>query len=140
MPGLDRLSWHDIDSKTMRDFTAIINMAGQNVLDPSRRWTAGFKQNVWNSRINTTSLLTREILKANPEDRPKVFINLSGVSCYKPDETKIYTENDPVAKYDYLSDLCLEWEKAATIDKSSGVRNVKLRTGVVLGREGKFLR
>lgn len=139
MPGLDRISWSDIDSRAIREFSAVINMAGQNVLDPSRRWTAGFKQNVWNSRINTTSLLAREILKANPEDRPEVFINLSGVSCYKPDDSKVYTEEDPVKKYDYMSDLCIEWEKAATLDKSSGVRNVKLRTGVVLGREGGMI-
>ena len=38
-----------------------------------------------------------------------------------------------------MSELCIEWEKAATIEKSSGVRNVKLRTGVVLGREGGMI-
>lgn len=115
-------------------------MAGQNVLDPSRRWSPGFRQNVWNSRINTTSLLTKAIMNEKPEDRPKVFINISGVSCYKPDDKKIYTENDPVEKFDYMSDLCIAWEKAATLDKSSGVRNIKLRTGVVLGREGKVFK
>lgn len=134
------MSWHDVEHKGIRDFSAVINMAGQNVLDPSRRWTPGFKQNVWNSRINTTSLLVREILKTDPKDRPEVFINLSGVSCYKPDDKKIYTEEDKIEKYDYMSELCIEWEKAATIDKSSGVRNVKIRTGVVLGREGGMIR
>lgn len=35
-----------------------------------------------------------------------------------------------------MSKLSIEWEKAATISKDVGVRNVKIRTGVVLGREG----
>lgn len=34
--------------------TAVVSLAGQNVLDPMRRWTEGFKQNVWASRVNTT--------------------------------------------------------------------------------------
>lgn len=61
------------------------------------------------------------------------------MSCYKPDDKKVYTEEDPIEKFDYMSELCIEWEKAATIEKSSGVRNVKLRTGVVLGREGGMI-
>lgn len=137
MPGMNRLNWSDVENKGIQGYSAVINMAGQNVLDPTRRWSPGFKQNVWNSRINTSSMLVREILKST--DRPEVFINLSGVSCYKPDPSKIYTEDDPVDKYDYMSELCIEWEKAGTIDQSSGVRNVKLRTGVVLGREGGMI-
>lgn len=34
--------------------TAVVSLAGQNILDPLRRWTEGFKQNVWASRVNTT--------------------------------------------------------------------------------------
>lgn len=139
MPGLDRINWHDVETKGVKDYSAVINMAGQNVLDPSRRWTPGFRQNVWNSRINTTSLLTKAIMNEDPKDRPSVFINISGVSCYKPNDNIVYTEDDPVKPYDYMSELCIEWEKAATLDKSSGVRVVKLRTGVVLGREGGMI-
>lgn len=139
MPGLNRVNWHDIETKGVKDYNGIINMAGQNVLDPGRRWSPGFRQNVWNSRINTTSLLTKAIMNTDHKDRPEVFINISGVSCYKPNENKIYTEEDHVEKYDYMSELCIEWEKAATLEKSSGVRNIKLRTGVVLGREGGMI-
>ena len=37
--------------------TAVVNVAGQNILDPTRRWTEGFKQNVWASRVNTTKYI-----------------------------------------------------------------------------------
>lgn len=108
------------------------------MLDPSRRWTAGFKQNVYNSRINTSSLLVNAIRKA--EVKPNVFVNVSGVSLYKPDDKKIYTEDDPGEDYDFLSKLCIDWEKAATIPSDVNVRNVKIRTGVVLGREGGMIK
>lgn len=139
MPGLNHITWTDLDKLGLpADTSAVVNLAGQNVLDPSRRWTAGFKQNVWNSRINTTSSIVRAITAAN--QKPDVFINISGVSGYKPDEKKVYTEDDAGEDYDYMSKLCVEWEKTATISQEIGVRNVKIRTGVVLGREGGMIK
>jgi NAD dependent epimerase/dehydratase family enzyme len=56
---------------------AVVSLAGQNVLDPTRRWTPGFKQNVWASRVNTTQSLAHAIIRA--PFKPKVFISISGV-------------------------------------------------------------
>lgn len=72
MPGMNRINWHDVENKGINGYSAVINMAGQNVLDPTRKWSPGFKQNVWNSRINTSSMLVREILKTDPKNRPEV--------------------------------------------------------------------
>jgi uncharacterized protein (TIGR01777 family) len=140
-PQLDYISWIDLEKNGLKEpFNAVVNVCGQNVLDPSRRWTPGFKQNVYSSRINTSKLLVKAIEDAKPDIRPEIFINISGVSNYKPDEKKIYTEDDKSENYDYMSELCIAWEKAATIDKAkTGCRNVKLRTGVVLGREGGMI-
>lgn len=47
MPGLGRITWTDLDKLGLPEKTsAVVNLAGQNVLDPARRWSAGFKQNV----------------------------------------------------------------------------------------------
>lgn len=114
MPGVKRITWHELEAKGLPQNTfATINLAGQNVLDATRRWTPGFQQNVWNSRINTTSVFARAI--ANAEKKPEVFVSVSGVSLYKPSEQKIYTENDNGEEYDYMSKLCLHWEKAADL-------------------------
>lgn len=138
MPGLHRITWTDLDRQGLPEGTsAVVNLAGQNVLDPTRRWTPGFKQNVWNSRINSTSSIVKAI-KASTV-KPDVFVNISGVSHYKPNDKKIYTEDDAGEDYDFMSKLCMEWEKAATISSDAGVRNVKIRTGVVLGREGGMI-
>lgn len=42
MPGPKRLTWHELESNGLPENTkVVINLAGQNVLDPSRRWTPG---------------------------------------------------------------------------------------------------
>lgn len=119
MPGLKRITWHQLKKDGLpKGVTSVVNLAGQNVLDPSRRWTAGFKQNVWNSRINSAASLVKAIEKAGGVE---AFVNISGVSHYPPNENKVYTENDEVQGFDFMSRLCLEWEKAATLP--DGVQN-----------------
>lgn len=39
-----------------------------------------------------------------------------------------------------MSKLCIAWEKAATLKPESTCRNVKIRTGVVLGRDGGMIK
>ncbi|GAB0096394.1 Epimerase family protein SDR39U1 [Sergentomyia squamirostris] len=142
MPGLNRMTWHDLEAKGLPSgTTAVVNVAGQNVLDPTRRWTPGFKQNVWNSRVNSAATMVKAIGKS---DEPTgVFINVSGVSLYPsagPDSKEIYDESHPGVEYDFMSRLCLAWENAAIIpDDVKGWRGVRLRTGVVLGREGGMI-
>lgn len=52
------------------------------------------------------------------------FINITGVSAYKPNNNKVYTENDELQNFDFMSNLCIETEKAATLPKESKCRNV----------------
>lgn len=94
---------------------------------------SSFKQNVYNSRINTTSALVRAITQE--PHKKVVFINISGVSLY-PADGKEHDENSPPVSTDFMSRLCVEWEKAAT---GAPCRTVKIRTGVVLGRDGGMI-
>lgn len=113
-------------------------MAGQNVLDPKKGWSAGFKQNVVSSRINTTRTLAAAITKsANP---PKVFTSMSGVGFYAPSPTAEYTESSPGGNHDFFSQLCTEWEAASEIPKSLPTRRVTIRSGVVLGFYGGMIK
>ena len=61
--------------------TAVVGLSGQNVLDPLRRWTPGFKQNVWASRVNATRSLV-EVIRAAPV-KPNVFVSISGVGQFR---------------------------------------------------------
>lgn len=140
MPGPQRISWHDLSKEGLpRGTTAVVNLAGQNILDMKQRWNAGFKQNVWNSRVNTCEALSRAIQRA--KEKPQVYISMSGVGIYEPSETATYTEENPVREFDFLSKLCMHWEAAARlpVDVSAECRNVVIRSGVVLGRDGGMI-
>ena len=59
------------------DTKAVVSLAGQNVLDPTKRWSSGFKQDVWSSRVNTTKALAEASL--NSKHKPEAFVSISGV-------------------------------------------------------------
>lgn len=123
MPGVKRITWHELESKGLpKDTSIVINVAGQNVLDPTRRWTPGFKQNVWTSRVNTSAGIVKAIQKTDKQ--PDVFINVSGVSLYRPNDNIVYTEDNAGEDYDFMSKLCLHWEKAATLPSNITTRQV----------------
>ncbi|KAK9885770.1 hypothetical protein WA026_013640 [Henosepilachna vigintioctopunctata] len=137
MPGPLNMSWNDLKAKGLPEKVhAVINVAGQNVLDMKQRWTAGFKQNVYNSRINTNKALASAIIKATK--KPKVFATISGVGIYEPNHFIEYDETSEVKGYDFLSKMCLDWEKAAQI-QGSDCRCVNIRSGVVLERDGGMI-
>lgn len=79
--------------------------------------------------------MVRAITKEAEANANIVFVNISGVSLY-PSDGKEYDESATGIGTDYMSRLCLEWEKAAT---GARCRTVRIRTGVVLGREGGMI-
>lgn len=138
MPGPQRISWHDLTKDGLPSgTTAVVNLAGQNILDMKQRWNAGFKQNVWNSRVNTSEALAKAI--ENAIEKPNVFVSMSGVGIYEPSASLSYTEDSPIKEFDYLSKLCVNWEKAAKLPDYTDCRNVFIRSGVVLGRNGGMI-
>ncbi|XP_053973477.1 adenylate cyclase type 2 isoform X2 [Hylaeus volcanicus] len=136
MPGPNRMTWHDLEYYGLPENTsAVINVAGQDVLDPKQRWSEGFKQNVINSRVRTTQILAKAIVNTKAD----IFATISGVAYYKPNDTE-YTEESKCEKYDFLSELCHEWEAAAQLPQDSTIRQVTIRSGVVLGKNGGMIK
>lgn len=120
-----------------KDTDVVINVAGQNVLDPMSRWTEAFKKQVVDSRVGTTKTSAEAIKKsANP---PKVFITMSGVGFYPPSKTVEYTEDSKPKPTDYFSKLCQSWEDAGNLPDSCPTRRVIIRCGVVLGKDGGMI-
>lgn len=139
MPGPQRISWQDLQKQGLpQDTTAVVNLAGQNVLDMKQRWSEGFKQNVWNSRVNTTSSLAKAIL--NAQNTPKAFVILSGVGIYQPSQTAEYDESSRSLEFDFFSKLCIEWEKSAKLPKTVPCRQATIRSGVVIGHDGGMIK
>lgn len=140
----NQITWDDLKTSGLpAGTTAVVNLAGQNVLDPLKSWTPHFQQQVYTSRINTSKAFRDAIINARTEDRPKAFVQVTGVGFYPPSNKAVYDENSPGGEHDYLAKLVVDWEAAGKLPKEvtdqDGTRNVWVRSGVVLGRNGGFI-
>ncbi|KAK6185229.1 hypothetical protein SNE40_007507 [Patella caerulea] len=137
--GSNKITWKDLEKNGLpKDCSGVVSMAGENILNPFKRWNEDFKSEVRSSRIDTTKALAQAIMEA--ENKPKVFVSMSGVAYHKPDDIKEYTEESSGGDYDFLSRLTTEWEAAAKLPNSCNVRQIVVRTGVVLGRNGGMIK
>lgn len=112
-----------------------INLAGENIA--SGRWTQKRKEKILNSRVRGTRLLAEAAAVA--ERPPQVLINASAIGYYGSRGDELLTEESASGK-GFLADVCRQWEAALAPAEKAGVRVVKMRFGVVLGREGGMLK
>ncbi len=113
---------------------AVVNLAGAPLM--GGRWTAARRAILTDSRVNVTGHLVRAMTAA--KTRPSVFISGSAVGYYGDRADEPLTETSSAGD-DFLARLCQQWEEAAQQAETLGVRVVRLRTGVVLGRAGGAL-
>jgi len=138
--GPNRITWRDVERNGLpHDYQAVINLAGENIMNPMKRWNSDFKFALRSSRIDTTKQLANAISQS--KSRPKVWICASAVGYYPPSRTAVYTEDSVVAQNDnFLSRLSVDWENASHLPESvKDVRQVTIRLGVVLGRTGGII-
>lgn len=64
------------------DTVAVINAAGEPILEPTRLWTNKFKKSVWDSRVLTNQCLVDAINEMNTP-KPKLFVSFSGVGVFQ---------------------------------------------------------
>jgi uncharacterized protein len=112
----------------------VVNLAGEGIAD--KRWSPTRKQLLRDSRVLSTSLVSRAISEL--PDPPRALINISGVSYYgnRGDEA-VYEDSPPGAGF--LAELCQEWEAATAPAAKVGIRVVLPRLGPVLTPEGGVL-
>jgi len=137
------ITWKDVKNNGLPKGThAVFNLAGELVLNPLKRWSSSFENEVLESRVNTTKLLRDAIVEQS--EKPSFWGSCSGIGYYPPSDVLEYDENSVVAddSRDYWSKLTLKWEKAASLPENikPDVRHVIMRTGVVLGPEGGALK
>lgn len=109
----------------------VINLAGAPIV---ARWSESYKQEILESRVNTTSIMVHAIGLA--EKKPRLFISTSAVGIY-PDG-KIYTEANAEYGNDFLAHICKSWEAEAM--KATAFTGVAIfRLGVVLSGKGGAL-
>ncbi|XP_009077900.1 PREDICTED: epimerase family protein SDR39U1, partial [Acanthisitta chloris] len=131
--GEDRITWEELSRSGLPLCDAVVNLAGENVLNPFRRWGDAFRREVIDSRVETTKALAKAIAEA--EQPPRAWVLVTGVGYYHASLTAEYTEESPGGDFDFFSRLVSSWEAAALIP-GSPARAVVVRSGVVLGRGG----
>jgi len=135
--SLRRLTWKDLEADGLPSGTVgVVNTAGQNVLDPLRRWSDKLQKELYESRVMTNKVLAKAIEQARVP--PLAFVSMSGVAFYPPstEGSSPHTEESPGGDHDFMARLARDWEKAAVLPTSVETRCVQLRSGVVLGRTG----
>eukprot|EP00095_Tigriopus_kingsejongensis_P003349 snap_masked-scaffold1479_size39259-processed-gene-0.4 protein:Tk03349 transcript:snap_masked-scaffold1479_size39259-processed-gene-0.4-mRNA-1 annotation:"upf0105 protein c14orf124 homolog" len=138
--GPGRLTWDDLAGQGFPEHTrAVINLAGQNILAPFTFWTESFKTLVRTSRVGTAQSLVRAIQAAPRDRRPPVYVQVTGVGFYHYHTPKAQDERSPGGDHDFWARLVQDWEAAAQVPEDLGVRQVFIRSGVVLGRQGGMI-
>ena len=123
-----------INPKAFEGVSAIIHLAGAGVGD--RRWTKCYKQQIYDSRIESTRLLINTLKTMN--HTVDSFISASAVGYYNDHGSEWITEEAPMAE-EFIARLCRDWESEGQGAEALGIRYVALRIGLVLSRKAGFL-
>ena len=118
-----------------QSFDVVINLAGQGIAD--KRWSDEVKQQLIDSRINTTKALhahLKEVLV-----KPDVFISGSALGFYGLRDSDDEINESGATDNSFSSQLCQQWEAEAQAIEAMNIRSCYLRTGIVLGKNGGAL-
>ena len=121
-----------LDSSVQID--AMVNLAGAPIL--SMPWTKARRQRLVASRIDTTRALTT--LMGRLSSPVRVFVSASAIGYYGIRGEELLDEQARPTQ-EFQSQLCQEWEAAARAAARLGARLVRMRMGLVLGRDGGAL-
>jgi uncharacterized protein (TIGR01777 family) len=120
-------------SESLATADAIVHLAGEPV---AQRWTPEAKKRIRNSRVDGTRHLVNAL--STQARRPEVLISGSAIGFYGSRGDEIVAEDSDPGD-DFLARVTKEWEQAAILAESLGIRVVRLRTGVVLAEKGGAL-
>jgi uncharacterized protein (TIGR01777 family) len=114
----------------------IIHLAGEGIAE--KRWTSKRKQDIVQSRAQSVALVCSVLKKNNKQ--LEAFVTASGIGIYGAINGELICSENTPAENDFLGSTCQLWERAADEVASLGIRTVKIRTGLVLGKNDGFLK
>jgi uncharacterized protein (TIGR01777 family) len=123
-----------IDARELNGLDAVVHLAGENIA--GRRWSADFKRQILDSRVEGTQLLCGAL--AGLEMKPSVLVSASATGFYGSRGEELVDESS-VTGSGFLADVCRQWEAATAAAQQAGIRVVNLRIGPVLSPAGGAL-
>jgi uncharacterized protein (TIGR01777 family) len=112
----------------------VIHLLGEPV---AQRWSAGAKQRIRASRVESTRLLVAALGALPERERPSVLVSQSAAGFYGPSDDRELDEHS-AAGTDFLAEVVKAWEHEAQVAERL-MRVVCTRTGVVLTSSGGAL-
>jgi uncharacterized protein len=122
--------WFDELAKT----DAVVNLSGEQLVGV--RWSAAKKKEFEESRIGVNHMLVKAVERLPEPHRPKVIIGASGVGYYGARGPTEEVDEQATPGRDYVALLAQRWEEALLPAAALGVRVVRARLGLVIGRGG----
>lgn len=125
-----------IEEEAVLNADYIIHLAGENIGE--KRWTAKRKAAIIDSREQSSLLLYSVIKKSNK--KLDAFISASAIGFYGAVNGQEICTEEMLPANDFLGYACQKWEDAIDFIENLNVRTVKVRTGLVLGKNDGFLK
>ena len=136
--GVEAVGWQPEDepapAAALAGRDGVIHLAGEDI---AQRWTSEVKRRLMRSRELGTRNLVAGLRAADP--RPAALISASAVGWYGRDRGDDRLPESEPAGDDFLAAVCEAWEREAAAAEALGVRVVRLRTGIVLDKDGGAL-
>jgi len=135
--GVEVFHWDPLEGEPTEDslsgFDVVVHLAGEPV---AQRWDDDVKRKIRDSRVLGTHRLVSAISKL--KHRPKALICSSATGYYGSRGDELLDENSGPGT-GFLAQACIGWEKWADAAVPLGLRVAKIRTGIVLGKDGGAL-
>jgi uncharacterized protein len=139
-PDVETIRWDPLSepapAEALAGADAVVHLAGENV---AQRWTEQAKQAIRASRVTGTRNLLAGLAATEQSQRPGTLIGASAIGYYGARGEEPLDEDAPPGR-DFLAETCVAWEAEAERAGELGMRVVRMRTGVVLDRQGGALK
>jgi len=137
LPGVQLHAWDALGGPPPADVfegvDVVVNLVGESI---SKRWNPERKESFRNSRVAGTKGLIETMRSLGR--RPSALVSISGTGVYGSRGDEVLTEIAEPGR-GFLAEMASAWEAAAEEATTLGIRTVRLRLGVVLGRGGGIL-
>lgn len=118
-------------AKRVKSTDVLINLCGKSV---DCRYTLKNKAAILQSRVEPTMALHKAIESGIL--KPKLWLNASSATIYTHAETQFMDEINGAIGDDFSMNVCKKWEGAFFSKIHDQIRQVALRTSIVLGKSG----
>ncbi|WP_343747828.1 TIGR01777 family oxidoreductase [Fluviicola sp.] len=118
-------------TEELEDAELVVNLAGKSV---NCRYNQQNKAAIFSSRLDSTRIIGEAIEECVV--KPTCWINAASATIYEHSLERPNTETDGIIGKGFSVNVCKAWEKQFFAFKDLPLRQILLRTTIVLGKEG----